>query len=230
MWFPHNTADEATAKDDAPWETALLVASHVGFPIVAALVMVVHEDLYLGAHTLAVFVFSSVYHLCRGDWLCFGLSLEHARLLDHITALSAVVAVLLTVLYIHPTQGVPARVFMPFVVAFAVLAYPFQTAAVVLIGATVAVLIADRYLRQGAAAVPATERFSAAPLALAGAVGVLAYVLFLIDVGNYAGPHSAWHVLVSFAVYLAAVGVHRRRGQRTPWCCRGEADTAAAGE
>jgi hypothetical protein len=210
MFFP--AEDTAAGPDAAVWQTVILVLSHIGLPVLTVYLFII-ERLYLGAHALAVFIFSDVYHLCRGGILCLDLTLEHARLLDHITANSACVAVLLTVMHPHPTSGVAAKALMPFVVAYAVLAHPFQPQAIVIIAAFVMLAGADRYIRRALLlqTVPSDERFDGVALVAAGVTGSIGLALFALPTASdtYAIVHAIWHVLITLALYFAAMGVQR---------------------
>ncbi len=223
MAFLPSGADDGTAPDDVtPWAAAVMFLSHAGFvPLIPFLFW--DRLHYLGGTALATFIFSIVYHSCRAGVYCFGLPYTYARLLDHVAANHAVVAVALTALLMYDRgSGAAAvtRTMMPFAIAYAVFAYPFQLQAPLLIAAVVVLVCAYHWFIESALRTPDTARFDTLPLVLALVAAVGGFALYMFTpAAYYQWTHSTWHVLITIALYLAAIGTTKGRARHVFQCC-----------
>jgi hypothetical protein len=222
-FFPPPT-DVPTPSDAAAWETTILVISHIGLVVLVPWAFVI-DQAYAATSALLVLIFSDVYHLCRGGWMCFGLTLDDARRIDHMTSMNAVCCLLLLIFVMGTSTSkatVAARTALPFVIVYAVMAYPFQTQSTVLILAALMLMVADHLLRDGRLRVPDASHIDRAALALGFLFTLVGLLLFTVlsSGGTYAVPHALWHLVITIAFYLVLVGVSRRRGDKPFWLVR----------
>lgn len=165
------------------------------------------REYYAASISSGSLIASPMYHLCKAAWFCFGLTLEKLRLFDHIFSTHPMAAMPLIVAFGESGGGphvVLYRFLLIVMTTLAVLAFPFQTKAVVVIVAVDLLLIAVEYMWVRHGRIPTYRRF--ALRYLIALVPTVALALFF-----YAEPafmpreiaHGCWHSLIYSALWLA---------------------------
>lgn len=214
----------ANITDVTVAETVVLNVSHLVLLAAVPLLLLYGID-YLAVATIPLLFNSLLYHLARGlhDGMAFGIDVDTARRLDHVSATAAPGAVALTALLLDRGGGASgqlARTLLPFVVLFAVMAFPFQVQSLVLVLVFVLAVAGDRLLRQSDFQMPSAPpggytdwRWFAGMLA-ATVAGV---VCFYLPDADYAFAHTLWHLFIGAALIFAAFAFTRNRRRRVPW-------------
>ncbi len=203
--------------DASATETTLLVVSHA--VLFAALPILLYHGIgFLAAYDVAVLLNSTIYHLARGaTGTAFGLSVHTARVLDHVSATAAPGAVALTALLLDKgggNEGQLARILLPFIVLFGVLAYPMHPQALVVLLAFLLAVATDRLLRQTDFSMPSSPPGGYVHWGwFAGmVVSILAgSVCFYLPDNDYFVSHSIWHLCTGVALICAGFAFTKNR-------------------
>jgi predicted membrane channel-forming protein YqfA (hemolysin III family) len=220
MFFPA-AAVTTLASDPSGWATALLVLSHLPLIVDLPLLLICDVPL-LAAYDAALLLFSMAYHVARASGTAFGLTVDAWRTLDHVTATSAPAALGLTVLTLDRGGGLGgtfARTLLPFVVLFAITAYPMQPQALVVVLVFLVFTALARLLFQTGFRVPTAPpggfvdwRWFTAMVVLVLAGGAL----FYLPDADYTVAHALWHIFIGAALPCGALAFTKNRRRMLP--------------
>lgn len=175
--------------------------------LVAMIDFIRRREYYATTIAGASLIASTMYHLCKASWFCFGLVLDQLRQFDHINSTHAAVAVPLIVAFGESGGGPHAILYrLPLLAmtTFAVIAFPYQLKAAVVVVTFDLLVVAVEYVWVRRARIPTSKRFALRYLIPLVPTAVLALVF-------YAEPkflpheieHGFWHILVYTSLWLA---------------------------
>jgi hypothetical protein len=233
MFFP---STDVTALDTSWGATLAELLSHLpGVPILVHFVVL--RQFYAAVVLGAVLFFSPAYHMCRGDWYCFGFGntsrlegttlvlegLENARRADHAASIHAFPALVLIALAgtnIHEPRMIVAQLALLFTTIYAELAFPFQLYGLIIIYIVTAFVVICTLFWRRSLWLPMASRFGLPYLMGSLALGMTGVVLFSIATTEetYNILHPIWHVLIFVAYWLAVLGTMK---DRLGWGCDG---------
>jgi hypothetical protein len=212
--------EDVTREDTTLWGSLGQVLTHVLIGVFAVLFYRRREYYAMGL-SVSTFFLSSMYHICKASWYCFGMAasaalilsgLERLRLIDHINSTHTAAAIFLVVAFSEGGGGahvIAYRVLLFFVTVFAVFAFPYQAKSSVIVIAYVALVVALEYLLVRRGRLP-RNRFAlgyAIALVPVGIIGFLFYFEVLTFIPRELS-HSLWHVFIFTALYLAVRAVN----------------------
>jgi len=182
--------------------------------LVATIDFLRRREYYAASISSPSLIASTMYHICKAAWFCFGLALETLRLFDHINSTHAAAAVPLIVAFGESGGGLHAILYrLPLLVmtTFAVLAFPYQTKAAVIVVTFDLLVVAAEYMWVRRARIPLRNRFALRYLIPLVPCAVLALVC-------YAEPaflpreisHGIWHILVYSSLWLSVRAVNNQ--------------------
>jgi len=139
------------------------------------------REYYAASISSPSLIASTMYHICKAAWFCFGLALEQLRLFDHINSTHAAVAVPLIVAFGESGGGphvILYRLLLLVMTTFATLAFPYQTKAAVIVVTFDLLIVAVEYgwVRRGR--IPLHKRFALRyliPLVPAAVIALVCY-------------------------------------------------------
>ena len=216
LFFPVDPFIGVTGSDYNGLVTALNLLSHLPYLLAGALNQA-RGSAFLAEWCYIELVVSLVYHACRGGIYCFGLPSNFARFDDHVCANSLVGALALHLIQYDLTRGVAgqwARTLLPVVALVAVSAWPFQLQSALLVFAYIMLVVAYRFLIEGALVPPRRERFVIKWLLLGVVFVMLACLTYVYNTGDPGGAsltdgllHALWHLLGGLALLALSAAV-----------------------
>lgn len=211
----------APTTDDSFGGSLFQVLTHVA-AIVIAIDFARRGKYYAMAVALLIDVSSPMYHICKATWYCFGLTatsvfgltgLERLRLLDHISSMHAPGAILLIAALGESGGGELAtayRVLLLAMAGFAVVTFPFQSRALVVILAFASLVVFFEYVWIRRGRPPLRQRFSSSHAIAALGTGLLAIVCYLEP--PFMPPdisHGLWHLFIFASLWHAVLATNR---------------------
>lgn len=224
---------DATVLDTSVMGSVFLVLSHCLLPYASWLFWSLRMW-YALTIVVSLNVFSMQYHICKADWYCFGMGdtstpvvtlvngtnvtsvvypgLERTRLLDHIASNYAWVAIVVMALMGDSrgsnSKSIIGQLLMLFTVVYAETAFPFQNRALIIIMSVLMHLIVLMVFVTMKLKLPDGARFHRGFIAGGVVTGTVGFACYTIDMGPYDVTHTIWHICITAAFILLAVGLN----------------------